>query len=60
MSELEVKEFSLCQLLIKFPEMSEKNIERISEIDLSLELTKKIRTALLDISLNGDNCNYLH
>tara|TARA_B100000780_G_C21121891_1_gene454503 strand:- start:1470 stop:3227 length:1758 start_codon:yes stop_codon:yes gene_type:complete len=58
MSELEVKEFSLCQLLIKFPKWLEKNIERISEIDLSLELTKKIRTALLDISLNGDNCNY--
>ena len=58
MSELEVKEFSLCQLLIKFPKLLEKNIERISEIDLSLELTKKIRTALLDISLNGDNCNY--
>ena len=58
MSELEVKEFSLCQLLIKFPKWLEKNIERISEIDLSLELTKKIRTALLDISINGDNCNY--
>ena len=58
MSELEVKEFSLCQLLIKFPKLLEKNIERISEIDLSLELTKKIRTALLDISLNGSNCNY--
>ena len=58
MSELEVKEFSLCQLLIKFPKLLEKNIERISEIDLSLELTKKIRTTLLDISLNGDNCNY--
>jgi len=58
MSELEVKEFSLCQLLIKFPKLLEKNIERISEIDLSLELTKKIRATLLDISLNGDNCNY--
>ena len=58
MSELEVKEFSFCQLLIKFPELLEKNIERISEIDLSLELTKKIRSTILDISLNGDNCNH--
>jgi len=58
MSELEVKEFSFCQLLIKFPELLEKNIERISEIDLSLELTKKIRSTILDISLNGNNCNY--
>jgi len=58
MSELEVKEFSLCQLLIKFPELLQKNVEKISEIDLSLELTKQIRTTILDISLNGDICNY--
>ena len=58
MSELEIKEFSLCQLLVSFPALLEKNIERISEIDLSLELTKKIRTTILDTSLNGDNCNY--
>ena len=58
MSELEVKEFSLCQLLIKFPELLEKNIERISEIDLSLEVTQQIRNTILDATLNGNSYNY--
>ena len=46
MSEQEVKEFSLCHLLLKFPHFSEKNIEKISKIDLTLELTKEIRTKI--------------
>ena len=42
MSEIEIKEFSLCQLLIKFPEYSGKIIEQISEIILALDLTNQI------------------
>jgi len=57
MSEQEVKEFSLCHLLLKFPEFSEKNIEKISEIDLTLRLTKEIRTKIVDILLSGNNCS---
>ena len=57
MSEQEVKEFSLCHLLLKFPEFSEKNIEKISEIDLTLRLTKEIRTQIVDILLIGNNCS---
>jgi hypothetical protein len=57
MSEQEVKEFSLCHLLLKFPEFSEKNIEKISEIELTLELTKEIRTKIVNILLSGNNCS---
>jgi hypothetical protein len=57
MSEQEVKEFSLCHLLLKFPEFSEKNIEKISEIDLTLRLTKEIRTKIVNILLSGNNCS---
>ena len=57
MLELEIKEFSLCQLLIKFPEFSEKNIEKISEISLSLELTKNIRSKIIDVLIGNENFN---
>ena len=57
MSEQEVKEFSLCHLLLKFPNFSEKNIEKISKIDLTLGLTKEIRTKIVDILLSGNNCS---
>jgi DNA primase len=57
MLELEIKEFSLCQLLIKFPEFSAKNIEKISEISLSLELTKNIRSKIIDVLIGNENFN---
>ena len=57
MSEQEVKEFSFCHLLIRFPEFSEQNIEKISEIDLTLSLTKEIRTKILDILSSGNSCS---
>ena len=57
MLELEIKEFSLCQLLIKFPEFSAKNIEKISEISLSLELTKNIRSKIIDVFIGNENFN---
>jgi DNA primase len=57
MSEQEVKEFSLCHLLLKFPKYSEKNIEKISEIELTLGLTKEIRTKIVDILLSVNNCS---
>ena len=57
MSEQEVKEFSLCHLLLKFTDFSEKNIEKISEIELTLELTKEIRTKIVNILLSGNNCS---
>ena len=57
MSEQEVKEFSFCHLLLKFPNFSEKNIEKISKIDLTLGLTKEIRTKIVDILLSGNNCS---
>ena len=57
MLELEIKEFSLCQLLIKFPEFSARNIEKISEISLSLELTKNIRSKIIDVLIGNENFN---
>ena len=48
MSEIEIKEFSFCQLLIKFPQFTAKTIEKISNIFLSLDLTKKIKSKVID------------
>ncbi|MDA0377260.1 MAG: hypothetical protein O3B14_02715, partial [Proteobacteria bacterium] len=57
MSELEIKEFSLCQLLIKFPEFSAKHIEKISEINLNLELTKNIKSKIIDVLIGNQHFN---
>ena len=52
MSEIEIKEYSLCQLLIKFPEFSGKIIEQISEINFSLELTNQIKLKFVNYILD--------
>ena len=52
MSEIEIKEYSLCQLLIKFPEYSGKIIEQISEINFSLELTNQIKLKFVNFILD--------
>ena len=57
MSELEIKKFSLCQLLIKFPEFSAKHIEKISEINLNLELTKNIKSKIIDVLIGNQHFN---
>ena len=58
MTELEIREFSFCQLLIKYSEFSQINIEKISNIYLSLDLTNAIRSKIIDIVINNQNCNY--
>jgi DNA primase len=52
LSELEIKEYSLCQLLLKFPEYSGKMIEQISEINFSLELTNQIKLKFVNVLLD--------
>ena len=52
MSEIEIKEYSLCQLLIKFPEYSGKIIEQISEINFSLELTNQMKLKFVNFILD--------
>ncbi len=58
MSELEIKEFSLCQLLIKFPEFSAKHIEKISEVNLNLDLTKNIKSKIIDVLIGNQHFNF--
>ena len=55
MPEIEVKEFSLCQLLIKFPAFSEKIVEKISEITFSSELANKIKNKFISLILNRED-----
>jgi len=45
-------------LLIKYSDFSQINIEKISNIYLSLDLTNAIRSKIIDIVINNQNCNY--
>ncbi len=49
MSEVEIRELSFCHLLIKFPHLASKMIEKISSINLSLDLTVNIKSKIIDI-----------
>ena len=52
MSEVEIRELSFCHLLIKFPHLASKMIEKISSINLSLDLTVNIKSKIIDILID--------
>ena len=52
MSEIEIRELSFCHLLIKFPHLASKMIEKISSINLSLDLTVNIKSKIIDILID--------
>jgi len=52
MSEVEIRELSFCHLLIKFPNLASKMIEKISSINLSLDLTVNIKSKIIDILID--------
>ncbi len=55
MSEVEIRELSFCHLLIKFPHLASKMIEKISSINLSLDLTMNIKSKIIDILIDQPN-----
>ena len=55
MSEAEIRELSFCHLLIKFPHLASKMIEKISSINLSLDLTVNIKSKIIDILIDQPN-----
>ena len=57
MSEVEIRELSFCHLLIKFPHLASKMIEKISSINLSLDLTVNIKSKIIDILIDQPNLN---